>query len=514
MFADSGNDGSGEGLYARRYDATGALVGGTNANGAPAAASWRVNLQTDHDQYFRYGGMTALADGGFVITFSSNHSDQSGLAVWAQVYNADGTLRAPQFRVNGGQHGSQADPNVAALADGSFVVVWISEQIDAYEGQEVYAKRFAADGSVLNEEFVVDIVQTAGNQRWPSVAATADGFVVTWEHETSEYAFSYDGSGGSIWQQRFTIDGLNATADTAHRPILVAADVQGAEDSAIALDVTAALSGSAAGTESLTLWVSGLPVGATLSDGNGHSFTATPARTGVDITGWTLSGLTVTPPRDSESDFTLRIRATSTDSATGDTVTNEDQVLVDVLARADAMEIGGRSERINTHTAGAQVFDVGSDQVSRSPVASWADGSYVVVWQSQGQDGSDWGVYAQRYDADGVPVGTEFKVNSYTSSTQMEASVVTLAGGGFVITWTSYGQGTATNGGGPLLRRLPEGLRQRRQSGSGDPGQHLLAWIQPPAPLRHHGAERRGLPDRLAFPASGWIELRHLWPAL
>ena len=446
VFSDSGNDGSGEGLYARRYDASGVLVGGTNADGVAAAASWRVNLQTVHDQYQRYGAMTELADGGFVITFSSNHSDQSGLAVWAQVYNADGTLRSPQFRVNGAQYSTQADPSVAALADGSFVVVWISEQVDAYEGQEVYAKRFAADGSVLNEEFVVDTVNTLGNQRWPSVAATLDGFVVVWEHETSEYAQSYDGSGGSIWSQRFTVDGLNATADTAHRPTLLTVAARGGEDTAIDLDLTAALSGAALGTESLTISIAGLPVGAELRDGLGQHFTAVIGQTWIDVTGWDLASLTVTPAQDSEADFILRVRATSTDSASGDTVTNEAQLTVTVDARADTMDVGGRSERVNSHTAGDQLFDVGGEQMSRSPLSSWADGSYVVVWQSNGQDGSDWGVYGQRYAADGTPVGVEFQVNTFTSSTQMEASVVTLAGGGFVVTWSSFGQAVPTNG--------------------------------------------------------------------
>ncbi|WGM40072.1 VCBS domain-containing protein [Caulobacter sp. NIBR1757] len=472
MFADSGNDGSGEGLYARRYDVTGALVGGTNADGSAASASWQVNLQTLHDQYMKYGCMAALADGGFVLTFSSNHSDQSGLAVWAQVYNADGTLRSPQLRVNGGQWSTQADPAVAALADGSFVLVWMSEQPDASHGQDIYAKRFAADGSVLNEEFLVDTVHDLGNQRWPSVAATADGFIVTWEHETSEYGQTYDGSGGSIWSQRFTVDGLNASADTAHRPILVAADVHGGEDSAIALDVTAALSGAALGTESLSIGVAGIPVGATLSDGDGHSFTASAAQTSVDVTGWRLSGLTITPAPDSEADFTLRIRATSTDSASGDSVTNEDQVFVTVDARADAMDIGGRSERVNSYTTGDQVFDIGGDQVSRSPVASWADGSYVVVWQSRDQDGAEWGVFGQRYAADGSAIGTEFQVNSYTPSVQMEASVVALAGGGFVVTWSSFGQITPAGGGDPYYSY--QSVFSRVYDAGGNPGAETL----------------------------------------
>ncbi|NBB17509.1 hypothetical protein GVN21_19280, partial [Caulobacter sp. SLTY] len=489
LFQDSGNDGSGEGLYARRYDAAGNLVPGTNADGTAAPASWRVNLQTNHDQYQRYNSMVALPDGGFVITWSSNHSDQFGLAVWAQVYNEDGTLRSPQFRVNGAQYGTQADPSVAVLADGSFVVVWISEQVDSADGQEVYAKRFAADGSVLNEEFQVDIDHAVGNQRWPSVAATPDGFVVVWEHETSEYGQTYDGSGGSIWQQRFTIDGLNATADTAHRPVLVAGAARGGEDTAIDLDISAALSGGAVGTEALSVSISGIPVGATISDGV-NSFTVTAHDTGVDVTGWTLANLTITPPQDSESDFVLRIRATSTDSATGDTATNEATVAVTVDALADAMDIGGRSERINSHTAGNQVFEVGGDQVSRSPLASWADGSYVVVWQSNGQDGSDWGVYAQRYAADGSPVGTEFQVNAYTNSTQMEASVVTLAGGGFVVTWTSYGQGTATNGGDPYYN-----VFQKVYDSAGNPGAETQVNTYSPGFSHQHHSDITALAD-------------------
>ena len=42
----------------------------------------------------------------------------------------------------------------------------------------------------------------------------------------------------------------------------------------------------------------------------------------------------------------------------------------------------------------------------------------MVVWASQGQDGSGWGVYGQRYDVSGVALGGEFRVNTTTADDQ------------------------------------------------------------------------------------------------
>ena len=83
---------------------------------------------------------------------------------------------------------------------------------------------------------------------------------------------------------------------------------QGNEDTAIALDlgVTArSLSGEngdALPNSLNTLVVSGIPMGATLSDGTGlpgHSFTATEGNTSHDVASWNLSSLTITPRRNS-----------------------------------------------------------------------------------------------------------------------------------------------------------------------------------------------------------------------
>ena len=69
-----------------------------------------------------------------------------------------------------------------------------------------------------------------------------------------------------------------------------------------------------------------------------------------------------------------------------------------------------------------------------------ADGDFVVVWASDKQDGDDIGVFAQRYDRFGNALGTEFQVNHYTTSYQGSPSVAMDADGNFVVAWASYEQ--------------------------------------------------------------------------
>ncbi len=91
--------------------------------------------------------------------------------------------------------------------------------------------------------------------------------------------------------------------------------------------------------------------------------------------------------------------------------------------------------QVNTTTAGAQ-----QTTPDRNTVAMDALGNYVVVWASQNQDGSGWGVYAQRYSAAGAKVGGEFRVNTTTAGDQTNPSVAMDSAGDFVVTWQSQNQ--------------------------------------------------------------------------
>jgi large repetitive protein len=80
-------------------------------------------------------------------------------------------------------------------------------------------------------------------------------------------------------------------------------------------------------------------------------------------------------------------------------------------------------------------------------VAMDSVGNFVIAWDTDGQDGSGYGVFTQRFDNSGNPVGSEFQVNTYTESVQRLANITMANNRNFVITWPSWGQDyPSTNG--------------------------------------------------------------------
>ncbi|MEH0762054.1 VWA domain-containing protein, partial [Vibrio sp. 16] len=92
---------------------------------------------------------------------------------------------------------------------------------------------------------------------------------------------------------------------------------EGLQDTEIPLSEIRASLSDTDGSESLAVTLAGLPVGAIISDGN-TSVTISSANESVDVTGWSLDSLTVTPPQGSHDDFTIFVKATSTEDSNGD----------------------------------------------------------------------------------------------------------------------------------------------------------------------------------------------------
>jgi hypothetical protein len=97
----------------------------------------------------------------------------------------------------------------------------------------------------------------------------------------------------------------------------------------------------------------------------------------------------------------------------------------------------GSEFQINTQT------DLDQDDPS---VAIDGFGNFVVVWCSNGQDGSGWGVFGQRYDANGAKIGTEFQINTYITDDQRSPHVTMNSNGRHVVVWYSYGQDGSSAG--------------------------------------------------------------------
>ncbi|MFJ7316341.1 LapA family giant adhesin, partial [Pseudomonas sp. NPDC098747] len=91
----------------------------------------------------------------------------------------------------------------------------------------------------------------------------------------------------------------------------------GAEGTTVKLSAVSTALTDTDGSETLSVKISGAPVGSVLSDGAGHSFTVTASNGEANVTGWNLGSLTVTPPTYYNGQFNLTVTSTSTEAVGG-----------------------------------------------------------------------------------------------------------------------------------------------------------------------------------------------------
>ncbi len=99
------------------------------------------------------------------------------------------------------------------------------------------------------------------------------------------------------------------------------------------------------------------------------------------------------------------------------------------MVTRDGLTLGADEVHVSTATAGDQY----SVRATTLP-----DGGWVVTWESD--DVSAYGVFSQRFAADGTPIGGETQVNDFTISSQYQQDVIALADGGYLVTWASFFQ--------------------------------------------------------------------------
>ncbi len=68
-------------------------------------------------------------------------------------------------------------------------------------------------------------------------------------------------------------------------------------------------------------------------------------------------------------------------------------------------------------------------------------GNFVITWQSNGQDGDGYGIFARAYDSNANPLSSEFQVNTLTTGDQIDPAIGMDNNGNFIITWTNDGAG-------------------------------------------------------------------------
>ncbi|MBO3762532.1 calcium-binding protein [Ciceribacter sp. L1K22] len=291
--------------------------------------------------------------------------------------------------------------SVTGLADGGWVVAWVVDLEGG--GKGISMQRYAADGSRVGG--VIELASDMTYAVAPRVTALEDGgWVLNWLGDDTDF------ESGDIFQRRYDSNGglvgspsqVNTfeTTISYERSIALLSD-GGWVVTWSGFDID--LDGN--GIVQRRYAADGTPVGGEIVVNTYHPGSQdTPSVTALEDGGW-LVAWTAFDDRADDTDIYMQRYA-----ANG--------VLV------------GSETRVNTATVGSQVD---------AAATGLEDGGWVVVWQ--GLDSNQHGVYLQRYDANGDPVGGEVAVNTTTSGAQGSPAIVALADGGFVVAWVSQGLG-------------------------------------------------------------------------
>lgn len=185
IIAWAGADGSGSGIYARKF----------NADGTAATNEFLVNSTTAGEQ--TAPDLASSGPGDFVVTWTSAGQDGSGAGVYGKKYTA-GMVAGSEFRVNNATSGDQSDSAVVMnRTTGEFIVTWTSAAQDG-SGLGIYGQRYDTLGLKTGGEFKVNTT-TAGDQSDSSIGINrlSGAFIVTWT------SAGQDGSGTGIYAQRY-----------------------------------------------------------------------------------------------------------------------------------------------------------------------------------------------------------------------------------------------------------------------------------------------------------------------
>ncbi|ACC83035.1 beta strand repeat-containing protein [Nostoc punctiforme] len=388
-----------------------------------------------------------------------------------------------ELQVNTTTIGNQSNSKVAIDQNGNFVISWTSFDQNGVGG--IYAQRYNIDGQRQGSEFLVNSTITATNQSIPTVAMDATGnFIISWTsfdefgNSNGVYAKRYNSSGGAQggeFQVNTGIDSnlLNSTVVmNGNGNFVISWDQFDLSNSGSnGIETYARLynsSGVAQGSE--------FKVNTTHSDAQ-YNPTVAIAQNGSFVISWTSNLQDNIPANPSDTidngiyaqrydsngvpqGVEFKVNTQTVNDQSNSTIAiaqNGNFVIAWQSENQDGSGYGIYAQRYNSAgVAQGSEFKVNTQTVNdqiNPKIAMDTTGNFVISWQSNLQDGSGYGVYAQRYNSAGVAQGSEFKVNTQTANDQSIPTVAMNGKGDFVVSWTSYGQDEQTQQSEEILNR-------------------------------------------------------------
>ncbi|WP_298938580.1 tandem-95 repeat protein, partial [uncultured Ruegeria sp.] len=337
-----------------------------------------------------------------------------------------------EFLVNEFTNSTQNNPSVTELANGNFVVTWQSR--DQQQGDTsttaIKARIFDANGVEIVSEFRVNEF-TNRDQSDPSVTALSNGnFIVTWSSRDWQQG---DTSSTAIKARSFDADGNEVVSEFRVNEFTF-----GGQSNPSVTEL--------ANGHFVVTWQSS-------DQQQGDTSLAIKART-FDANGTGVVGeFRVNEFTDRKQEFpSVTALANGNFVVTWQSFDQQQEDTHQAAIKARILDADG-----NEITSEFVVNEFHHLTQSNPNVTALADGNFVVTWQSfdgQQGDASNFAIKARIFDANGSEVVTEFLVNEFTNTAQIDPSITALANGSFVVTWTSSDREQGDASGSAIKARI------------------------------------------------------------
>lgn len=372
---------------------------------AALAAEVQVNVRTSGSQ--ANPAVAAGPAGGSIVVWSSYFTSPGrSNDILARRLDASGGFAGDEFVVNSIGAGNQTEPAVAVNAAGGFAVAWQGPGLDQ---DDVYLRLFDPDGRSLTDDLLVNS-PTAGRQLYPSIATTDARVILAWEsREVVEdvnrirvYAGVFAPTGDCVGSVTLAAPGYD------YRYPEVAADASGR----FTLVWTQERSGR-------------YSVMAQRFDPNGLALGEVSQVNVEAIASLTQPSIAMNPA----GYFVI--------TWDGDPNHAADDDIHARLYDPNAVPIS-EPFIVNTLRDGPQQWP---------QVAINDAGEFLVAWEHDtGDPNTATDIFARRFDAAGLPVADQFQLNTYTQNRQRHPDVAATGAGAFIATWESRGQDGASYG--------------------------------------------------------------------
>jgi hypothetical protein len=354
--------------------------------------------------------------GNFVICWDDDRDDYAD--VYARQYTSDCTPIGNSFKVNTDSTNLyQFYPCIASDESGNFMIAWTDVR-NGWNG-DIYGQAYSANGSPVDDNFILNDDFSSENQQFPAMAVAGDGTMIyCWtderEYNSVIYAQRFLASGAPLGENFRVVE--DSLYDTYTTECYVAADEEG--NFVIAwtdfrngycFDIYAqrfAADGSALGSNFLVSIAGGCmhysPIVSYKDNGN-FLIVWTDSNDGGEVFSKNDA------PKDDYPDIWAQLYLCDGTPVGDNFMVNEDP----------------------------------DDTYQTDPaLAVDANGNFIIAWQDD-RNGS-YQIYLQRFQYDGTPIGTNFPVeDSMFVTDQMYPSVSMDGEGNFTIAWLDYRNGNS-----------------------------------------------------------------------